>query len=151
MSIRIASIKSLKLWTSQIQSKSATCSTKTIFNKRRTTILSLFPYRTIAKGFNIIKGTSHGITITWVNFPFTHTFLGRTLWHTYGTFPCSSRITTKPTEPFYTKYIGLSFMMFFKTAPPKYNFCSSWRLFIFMVGCLKRKQDKIEFLKWLLI
>jgi len=38
-------------------------------------------------------------------------------------------------------------MMFFKTALSKYNFCSCWRFLTFMVGCLKRKQDKIEFLK----
>jgi len=42
-------------------------------------------------------------------------------------------------------------MMFFKTVHSKYFFCSFWRLFTFMVGRLKRKQDKIEFLKWLLI
>jgi len=42
-------------------------------------------------------------------------------------------------------------MMFFKTALSKYFFCSCWRFFTFMVGRLKRKQDKIEFLKWLLI
>jgi hypothetical protein len=148
MSIRIASIKSLKLWTSQIQSKSATCSTKTIFNKRRTTVLSLFPQKQKDSILSSVL-TSHGITLTWVNFLFTHTFLGRTLWHTYGTFACSSKTTTT-TEPFYTKYIGLSFMMFFKTALSKYFFCSCWRFFTFMVGRLKRKQDKIEFLKWLL-
>jgi hypothetical protein len=142
-------VSSLKLWTLQIQSKSATCSTKTSFNKRTTTF-SLFPYRTKAKGFSIIKGTSHGITLTWVNFQFTHTFLGRTLWQTYVNCACSSRITTT-TKPFYTKYIGLSFMMFFKTALSKYIFCSCWRFLIFMVGRLKTKQDKIEFLKWLLI
>jgi len=138
---------SLKLWTLQIQSKSVTCSSKTIFNKWTTT-LSLFTYRTKAKGFSIIKGTSHGITLTWVNFQFTHTFLGRILWHTYGNFACSSRITTTNNKPFYTKYIGLSFMMFFKTEPSKYTLCSCWRFLTFMVGRLKRKQDKVQFLKW---
>ena len=111
----------------------------------------LFPYRTKAKRFSIIKGTSHGITLTWVNFQFTHTFHGRNLWHTYVNFACSSRITATTTKPFYTKYIGLSFIMFFKTVLSKYFFCSCWRLFTFMVGRLKRKQDKIEFLKWMLI
>lgn len=58
-----ATINSLKFWTLQIQSKCVTCSSKTIFNKR-TTILYPFPYRTKAKGSSIIKGTSHGITLT---------------------------------------------------------------------------------------